>query len=141
MFKILVPVDGSTAALRAVEYAIKVTRGCPGGQILLVNVQPPVDAWELRSHLRPAEIEAIQETRGGDVLASARELLNAAQVPYTPEVLLGPVADTLITFAREQGCDQIVMGNRGESMLQEVVLGSVAHDVLRITALPVTFVK
>lgn len=141
MTRILVAVDGSAVALRAVEYAIRMARGCASVHLLLANVQPPVDSWELQSHLRPEEIQAMQETRGGDALDSARGLLGAAQVAWTPAVLLGPVAETLVRYAGEQGCDQIVMGNRGESMLEEVVLGSVAHEVLRLSSLPVTFVK
>ena len=35
----------------------------------------------------------------------------------------------------------IVMGNKGESFVEEVVTGSVAHAVLRLSPLPVTYVK
>lgn len=141
MLKALVPVDGSAAALRAVDYAIKLVQNCELATIQLVNVQPPADSWEIKSFLKPSEIEAMQESRGGDALAAARELLDRAGVEYTPAVLLGPVAATLVGYAREQGCEHILMGSRGESMLEEVVLGSVAHEVLRLSPLPVTFVK
>jgi nucleotide-binding universal stress UspA family protein len=56
-------------------------------------------------------------------------------------VLLGPVAETLVAYARDQGCDQLIMGNKGESFLAETITGSVAHDVLRLSPIPVTFVK
>ncbi len=141
MLKALLPVDGSTAALRAVEYVVKLYKNCQTGQVVLVNVQPPTDAWEVKRFMKQAEIEAMQESRGGDALASARQLLDAAQVPYEPEVLLGPVAESIVACAREKGCEQIVMGNKGESFLEEAVTGSVAHDVLRLSPLPVTYVK
>lgn len=141
MLKALLPVDGSRASLRAVEYVIELAKSCQPMDILLVNVQPPVDSWELKSHVRPAEIEAMQEARGGDALAAARGLLDAAQIAYTPAVLLGPVAETLVACARDKGCHKIIMGNKGESFIEEAVTGSVAHDVLRHTSLPVTFVK
>jgi nucleotide-binding universal stress UspA family protein len=141
MLKILLPVDGSEAALRAVDYLIRMAASCQQLEIHVVNVQPPVDSWELKSHLRPAEIEAMQETRGGDALRPARERLDKAGVAYIPAVLLGPVAETIVAYAREQGCDQVIMGNKGESFLAEAVTGSVAHEVLRLAPLPVTFVK
>jgi nucleotide-binding universal stress UspA family protein len=141
MLKALVPVDGSAAALRAVEYAIKLHEACRAGQIILINVQPPIDAVEVRRFMKQTEIEAMQESRGGDALASARKLLDAAQVPYEPEVLLGPVAETIVACARDKGCDQIIMGNKGESFVEEVVTGSIAHAVLRLSPLPVTYVK
>jgi nucleotide-binding universal stress UspA family protein len=141
MLKTLVPVDGSPASLRVVEYAIRLARSCEPAEILLVNVQPPADSWELRSFLKPTEIEAMQETRGGDALAASRALLDAAGVSYEAEVLLGPVAETLVAFAAERGCDKIVMGSKGETFLEEAVTGSVAHEVLRLSGIPVTFVK
>lgn len=141
MLKTLLPVDGSSASLRAVEYVIKLYASCQNGQIVLLNVQPPSDSWELTSHLRPAEIEAMQVSRGGDALESARKLLDAAKVPYEPAVLLGPVAESIVACARDKGCEQIVMGNQGESFLAEAVTGSIAHEVLRLSQFPVTYVK
>jgi nucleotide-binding universal stress UspA family protein len=141
MPKTLVPVDGSAAALRAVDYAARLAAGCQAMEIFLINVQPPTDSLELKRFMTTAEIEAMQEVRGGDALAAARQRLEAAGVAYTPEVLLGPVAETIVAYAREKGCDQIVMGNKGESFLAEVITGSVAHDVLRLATMPVMFVK
>lgn len=141
MLKTLLPVDGSVASLRAVEYVIRLYQSCNSGEIVLINVQSPSDSWELKSHLRPAEIQAMQESRGGDAIASARELLDAAKVPYEAEVLLGPVAETIVASAKEMGCEQIIMGNKGESFIAEAITGSVAHDVLRLSSLPVTYVK
>ncbi len=141
MLKTLLPIDGSEASLRAVEYVIRLYNSCHNGQIVLVNVQPPVDSWELKSHVRPAEIQAMQEARGGDALDPARKMLDDAHVPYEPLVLLGEVAASIVSCARENACEQIVMGNKGESFLEEAVTGSVAHDVLRLSSLPVTYVK
>lgn len=141
MLKTLLPVDGSAAALRAVDHMIRVAATCQEMEIHLVNVQAPTDSWELKSHLRPAEIEAMQQTRGGDALAEARQRLDTAGIAYVPAVLLGPVAETLWAFARDQKCDQIVMGSKGESFIAEAVTGSVAHDMLRLASIPVTFVK
>jgi nucleotide-binding universal stress UspA family protein len=141
MLKALVAVDGSAAALRAVEYAIKLANSCPSLELLLLNAQAPVDSWELKSHLRQSEIEAMQVSKGGDALASARQMLDAAGVAYTPDVAMGPVAETIVAYAASHGCDGIVMGNKGETFLQEIVIGSVAHDVLRNSTVPVTFIK
>lgn len=141
MMNVLLPVDGSAASLRAVEYAVRLVKSCQAGRIVLVNVQPPIDAVEVRRFMKPAEIEAMQESRGGDALAAARKLLDTAGVPYEPVVLLGPVAEAIVACARDKGCEQIVMGNKGETFLREAVWGSVAHDVLRLSPLPVTYVK
>jgi len=142
MLKALLPVDGSPASLRAVYHVIKLALGCTDKiEILLVNVQPPVDAWEVKRFLPESEVQAMQESKGGDALAEARSKLDAAGVAYTPAVLLGDVAETLVAHAREQGCGSIIMGTRGESAIRELLVGSVTHDVIRLSELPVTLVK
>lgn len=139
--KILLPVDGSPISDRAVRHVIALLQGCDGHTVFLINVQAPIDAPEVRSHMPASEIEAMQETRGGDALVTARALLDAAGVAYTPEVLLGPVAETIARFASEQGCDQIVIGSRGLSAIGSVLMGSVTPDLVALTNLPVTLVK
>ena len=141
MLKVLLPVDGSVASLRAVEYTIRLANSCPELAILLLNVRPPSDSWELRSHLRQSEIEAMQVAKGGDAMEDARKTLDAAGIAFSPDVVLGPVAETIVSYALSHGCDGIVMGNKGETFLEEITIGSVAHDVLRLSSLPVTFIK
>lgn len=139
--KILLPVDGSPHSDRATRHVIALLQGCSGHTVQLLNVQEPIDAPEVRGHMPAGEIEAMQETRGGDALASARTLLDAAGVAYTPNVLIGPLAETVNQFAIDQRCDKIVMGTRGLGAVGSVLLGSVTTKLLQLTELPVTLVK
>jgi nucleotide-binding universal stress UspA family protein len=139
--KILLPVDGSAHSERAVQHVVAMLEGCGQHEIHLINVQAPIDAPEVRSHMTASEIEAMQETRGGDALAPARAVLDRTGLAYAPAVLLGPVAATIAQYAGDQGCEKIVMGTRGLGALGGVLLGSVTTEVLRLTQLPVTLVK
>ncbi|MEW6512711.1 MAG: universal stress protein [Pseudomonadota bacterium] len=139
--KILLPVDGSAHSDRATRHVIALLQGCSGHSVLLLNVQEPIDAPEVRSHMRASEIEAMQETRGGDALASARALLDTAGLACSPAVLIGPIAETIAHYAVDQKCDKIVMGTRGLGALGSVLLGSVTTELLQLTELPVTLVK
>lgn len=139
--KILLPVDGSEHADRATQHVIASLQGCAAHEVHLINVQPPIDTVEIRSHLPASEIEAMQQTRGGDALASARALLDRAGVAYTPAVLLGPVAETIAQYAVDKGCNKIVMGTRGLGAISGMLMGSVTTRLLHLTALPVTLVK
>lgn len=138
---ILLPVDGSAHSDRAVRHVLQLVAKVPDYEVHLVNVQPAVGAWELRSHVSQSEIEAMQEVRGGDELKSARALLDAAGVHYTPSVLIGDVAKALAAYAAERNCDQVVMGTRGLKAVQEVLLGSVTTELIHLCPLPVTLVK
>lgn len=139
--KILLPVDGSEHSVRAARHVVNSVRGCERHEIVLLNVQEPIDAPEIRGHMPASEIEAMQEARGGDALAPARAVLDKAGLAYSPTVLIGPVAETIARFAAEQGCGKIVMGTRGLGAVAGVLMGSVTTRLLHLTDLPVTLVK
>jgi nucleotide-binding universal stress UspA family protein len=140
MLKLVVPVDGSPNSTRAVQYAMRWAKAA-AVEIHVVNVQPAVDAWEVRRFLREEEIKSMQTSRGGDALAAARALLDECGVAYTAHVLVGEVAEVIATFAKEQGCDEIVMGTRGLGAVGSLLLGSVATKVIHLADVPVTLVK
>jgi nucleotide-binding universal stress UspA family protein len=141
MRKALVPVDGSAAAHRAVRHIVALASTFPSIEAVLLNVQPEVDEWRVRRVLKKEEIEAMEESRGGDALQQDREVLKAAGVRCLPLVEIGTAAETIARVAREQGCDGIVMGTRGLGAVSSVLLGSVSSRVLQYSDLPVTLIK
>lgn len=139
--RILLPVDGSPHSDRATQHVVTMLQGRGHDAVLLLNVQEPIDAPEVRGHMRAEEIEAMQISRGGDAIASARALLDKAGFAYTPSIVIGPIALTISNFAADQGCDMIVMGTRGLGAISSVLMGSVTTELLHLTELPVTLVK
>lgn len=141
MRKALVPVDGSANSDRAVQHAVSLARGNPAFEVLLLNVQPEVDDWQVRRFLKKEEVEAMEEAKGGDALQSARAILDAGKLNYQPLVLIGPVAETIAQTAVAERCDGIVMGTHGLGAAASVLLGSVSSDVIHHATVPVTLVK
>jgi nucleotide-binding universal stress UspA family protein len=139
--KILLAVDGSEHSARVARHVVKMAQGCPAYEILLLNVQAPIDAPEVLGHMPAREIEAMQETRGGDAMGSARSILDAAGVAYAPEVAIGPVPETIARRADETGADAIVIGTQGAGALRSALMGSATTEVLRLASCPVTVVK
>lgn len=141
MRKALVPVDGSPNSGRAVRHVIALAGTCPAMDVVLLNVQPEIDDWQVRRFLKKEEVEAMEESKGGDALQSARAVLDAAGVRHTPLVLIGPIAETIARTALEHNCDGIVMGTRGLGAVAGALLGSVASQVVHLADVPVTLVK
>ena len=141
MLKILVPVDGSANALRAVAHLISLAQNNAALHCELLYVAEPFGirehAW--RSH---AELAAMSEEQAQQALTSARQALQAAGVPCSAHIAHGEVAQQIVAHAANAGCDGIAMGMRGVGLvLGPVSLGSVSAHVVHASHLPVTLVK
>lgn len=139
--KILVPVDGSSASLDAVQHALQLLREGLRARLVLANVQEPASLWELL-RLHDAEaIESISQAAGEHALQEAAARCRAAGVGFDQEIGHGEPASTLHDIAEEHGCTLVVMGARGKGETPGTRLGSVAHALLHDAALPVTIVR
>lgn len=141
MKRILVPVDGSDAALRAVRYAVEaVTERTARPELWLVTIQPPILSGNVTRFFTAEMIESYYQEEGEKALGPARQALLDAGVEFREKILIGPVAPTIIKHAEEEDCDHIVMGTRGLGAVTSMVMGSVTHKVLGLSSIPVTLV-
>ena len=139
--KILVPVDGSDAALDAVRHALRLHREGLASTFLLVTVQEPVYLYE---RVLPPDAEVLERVSGAvgeRALEAAEALFKAAGVPFEREIGSGEPAAVVVDMAERHGCDAIVLGARGLGALRSALLGSVSQGVLHASQLPVTIVK
>ena len=141
MQTVLVPVDGSPSAQRAVEWIGQVLGRQTGAHVHLVNVQPAIDAWEVASHLGAGEIAQWQAATAAGVLDPAAKRLLAAGITVTTHARVGDVATTIAGCTRDLQCDAIVMGARGLGAVQSLLLGSTALKVVHLADVPVTLIK
>ncbi|GIZ53006.1 universal stress protein [Noviherbaspirillum aridicola] len=141
MQKILLAVDGSETSLRAVAHVAKRAAAAKEDyQILLVNVQYPLHG-SVSTFIDGGQIKQYHHEEGMKTLAAAQENLTAAGVPYTHHLFVGEPAEVVTRFAREQGCDEIVIGTRGLSGIGSLLMGSVATKVIHLADMPVLLVK
>jgi nucleotide-binding universal stress UspA family protein len=142
MRKILVAIDGSENALRALDFAVQQASYTPPAEIRVLNVQATPSAntaWEI--YVTAARIEEIAAERARAILDAAVERLRGSSCASTLEQLSGDPAETIARRAAELGCESIVMGTHGLSALGVLVMGSVAQKVMHHTTIPVTLVK
>ncbi|MEZ5290052.1 MAG: universal stress protein [Vicinamibacterales bacterium] len=141
MKTVLVPVDGSESATRAVEWVARVLPGAADARVHLVNVQPSVDAWEVRSHLGEDDIAKFHENSSKSVLDPAVEVLRAAGLPVEVHALVGEIAEQIAAAVASTGADSVVMGTRGLGRIQSLLVGSTAMKVIHLVDVPVTLIK
>ncbi|MDP4028660.1 MAG: universal stress protein [Gallionella sp.] len=140
--KILIPVDGSANAQRAVDYAIRnIATLKEQPQLLLLNVQWNVASGNVKLFINQQTIDDYYREQGMAALRSARAALDAAALPYQYHISVGTPAEAIVQYAGEQGVDQIVMGRQGQGGLQALLLGSVVNKVLHLASCPLVLVK
>lgn len=139
--KILLPFDGSTGALDAVRFAIRLTSDGLDTSMVLANVQEPASLYELMVAHDPQVIEQVSAAAGANILQPAQALLEAAGIAYECEVASGDPAHTLVDILENFGCDMVVMGASGTSKLRSALLGSVSNELLHAAGVPVMIVK
>lgn len=141
MQNILLAVDGSDNALRAVSHLIKRASAVRDDyQIHLINVQHPLHG-SISTFIDAAQIKQYHQEEGMNALAGARDLLDAAGLAYTHHLFVGEPAQVIARYAREQQCDEIIIGTRGLSAISSALVGSVAIKVIHLADAPVLLVK
>ena len=136
--KILVAIDGSEHAWKALDLASDIAR-LQGAQLIVVHVvrhEPMSEALRAFAEAEdiPVEEEAAryrQALKLGDRLtrsaeARARGHGLTAVVGRTVE---GKPADQILALARSEGVDMVFMGSRGLGDARALFLGSVSHRV------------
>lgn len=135
--KILLPVDGSAAALAAVSHALRLVREGLRAEFVLANVQEPASLYEIVVAHDAELIERVRSGAGADLLRPAEALLEAAGLSYESEVAGGQPAAVLVELLENYGCEAVVMGARGVGSGG----GSVALAMLAHSPVPVTLVR
>jgi nucleotide-binding universal stress UspA family protein len=141
--RILVPLDGSELAERALLVAARLARAC-GGAIALLRVVPsPFEFTSQAAELAASTREAFyaEQARAADYLARITASALVAGVTTTAEVFRGRPAEVILSVARSQQIDIIVMCSHGYTGMIRWVLGSVAAKVAFHAPVPVLVLR
>jgi nucleotide-binding universal stress UspA family protein len=136
--RILVAIDGSQGANRALATALDLTR-LTGAQLTALAIEGPLPAYAATI----GEVDEVkrQKDRFFDGVAQdARERAEATGVAIDVEVRAGHAAEVITSYAREHDADLVVLGHKGH-FLQDYVLGSTADRVAHHAHCPVMIVK
>jgi nucleotide-binding universal stress UspA family protein len=135
--KILVPLDGSELAKKALDQAEKLAKTFDA-EIILFQVVPFLPIYGSPELVTPLIVDEKQRESAEKYLTNLTEELKKRGLKVTAMVRTGQqVAVEIIDFAKETGVDLIVMCTHGRSGITRWVLGSVAHKVLTRTETPI----
>lgn len=132
MLKLLIAIDGSEHARRAIEAAAGLAKQGAAVDAVLLNVRegpayygelPPFDHESIEHSMRHRQHALLEAA-----LAQAR---NSGLPTVVTQAAEGQPAQEIVRLAADCGTDCIVMGTRGMNALGGLLLGSVAQRVVR----------
>jgi nucleotide-binding universal stress UspA family protein len=141
--KILVAADGSKGSIDAVKFlTAHLGWAHERPQVELLYVHPPVPKLSgLGAVVGKKDLERYYREEGEEALAAAKQLLDAAKMAYSPHILVGPPAETIVAHAKKARCDLLLIGHRGMGAAASMMMGSVAIKALQLSTIPVLLVK
>jgi nucleotide-binding universal stress UspA family protein len=138
MFKrILVPLDGSARAEKAMPVAARLARASGGSVLLAQAAAIPImyDCYTGPSYM--AEMIDAEIGNAQDYLKTMARAGALAGIPTEITALFGAAAQTLLSMASLFEADLVVMTSQGKTGMKRWVLGSVSQKVARHSPIPV----
>jgi nucleotide-binding universal stress UspA family protein len=152
MKKILVPIDGSESADKALNLALDIARNYKA-EVEILHVIPKISAtltpypvmsgspaispnW-IDDYYKEAQIESRKMLTEAMKLAQSK----GEDLKIKPKLDKGRPSDIIVAEAEDEDFDLIVMGSRGLGGIKEYILGSVSNQVIHESKSPILIVK
>lgn len=139
---ILVAIDGSKESDKAVEIATELALKL-GSKITFLHVVnvPDLGGVPLVGDKPEQALRGALTDAGKKVLEKAIEVARRKKISAAEKITEGYPAMTIVKEASRLGAELIVMGSRGTTGVERIVIGSTAEKVLRWSGVPVLVVK
>lgn len=140
--RILVPLDGSTCAERAIPVAARLAR-VSGGSIVFVHVVlPPVDLGKYTApRLKNSERVVFEKNQACATSYLASMMLHHAGeltgIDVDMGVAVGLVAETICSVAGKEQADLILLSSKEETGIKRLFFGSIGQEIVYRSPVPV----
>ena len=137
--KILVAFDGSGESYKAFDTALDMAVSCaPASDIFVLTVVQPPEG----TYLVGADNLLDETTRQYEsILQDLAEKAKAKNIMAVTKIAVGHPAETIVRFAEKMGCPLIILGHKGRSKIEGMLLGSVSRSVTQIAKCNVLIVR
>ncbi|WP_128226442.1 universal stress protein [Halobacteriaceae archaeon SHR40] len=136
---ILVPMDRSPMAKRALEHAVSLH---PDAEVTVLYVIDYIEeSYSARALVGTDELRERADERATELFEAAAEIADGHGVEIETRTAVGDPSREIVAFADDHDIDQIVIGSHGRSPMSRILLGSVAETVTRRAPVPVTVVR
>jgi nucleotide-binding universal stress UspA family protein len=135
--KILVPLDGSDNSFRGLDKAISLAKQSESlitGIFVIPNLPSELDAFK-------AIVNRTIHKQYENFTKKAKEKCSKNGIDFIDIIEFGKEGPRIVSYAKKNNFDLIVIGSRGLGSVSEFFLGSISNYVLRTSKIPVMIVK
>lgn len=135
--KILVGYDGSAQSDKATESALALAQSLDSSLLLFAVARPPEPATMV-------ELDAMLDDAREHFEAQFKKIIQRAKdlgVELQTDIAVGHPVEQIVHRAETDHVDLIVLGRRGKSRFEKMLVGSTAEKVLRYAHCPVMVVR
>ena len=135
--RILIGYDGSAQAEKAMESALALAQSLDAKVLVFAVARPPEPATmvELDAMLDDARVHFEEHFKR--IVQHAKDL----GVELETDIAVGHPVEQIVHRAESEHVDLIMLGRRGKSRFEKMLVGSTAEKVLRYAHCPVMVVK
>lgn len=141
--RILVPLDGSTRAERAIPVAARLAHTSGGSVILVRVVSKSSGLWPFAAPqtILAQQVIAADRAEAEQYLSAVSTSLELVGVPTESVVRFGPTVSTLLAVADSSQADLIVLCSHSHTGITRRIMGSVAEKLAREASVPVLVLR
>lgn len=136
--RILVAIDGSRYSDKVIDTTIEYAKR-QEAEVIFVHCHKKFPKL-LGQPYRDRVISSIRD-EAATVVKPYLDKLTEASIHYVERLMEGPAGAMITDIAENEQCDLIILGSRGLSNIQGLIIGSVTHRVLHTAQCPVLVVK
>jgi nucleotide-binding universal stress UspA family protein len=148
--KILVPIDGSEASSKAANYAIHIAK-LENAELIVINiVEDVLQGGAIGLQAKYGNVDLVQAFKKS-MTESARQWINPIEetakkngIGIKSEILDQEgtsKSGTIIKYAEKNNIDIIIIGAKGVSKFERLLVGSITNSVVTHSACPVLVVR
>jgi len=148
--KILIPVDGSTNSMKAIDYAIDLADKYKS-ELLALHVlysqsgfafhKETVAGAITSSSLNDLNLEAKQEAEKWFEEINKRAEERKVQIKTEVVFTVISIVEGILTYAEKENINLIIIGSKGKSGWKKLIVGSVASGISTYAHCPILIVK
>jgi len=135
--RIMVGFDGSTQSEKAAETALKLARAMDSHLLLFAVARPPEPATMVELDAMLDDAREHFEAQFQKIRKRAEEL----DVELETDIVVGHPVEQIVHRAEADRVNLIILGRRGVSRFERIIIGSTSEKVLRYAHCPVMVVR